>query len=350
MLVESSTENPYFEVNSALLSRCRVYELRPLGDDHVLALLRRSLGDKHSIADAPRVDDDALEFLTASTGPPATPARRCRPWSLPPRPSRTGTGRTRPSRVRPRRSGHPARGRGRAAAQRHPLRQGRRPPLRPDLGLDQGHPRLRPGRIGALPGRDDRGRRGPPLHRPADGDPGQRGHRERQPTRAGDRGGGGARGRARGAAGVCAQPVTGGDLPRPRPEVQRGHHGDRKGPALGARARYSPSRPPTCARRPTRARRRPRRGVPAPPRAAGRGHRPRADARRRSKQALPGAHRRRRGARAAGAAGATARRAGAQETARRPRPSSCSKPPRPTCAPPGSPAARSSTSATSPRT
>jgi putative ATPase len=65
VLVGATTENPYFEVNSALLSRCRVYELRPLETDHVLALLRRALGDERGIAGAPRVDDDALEFLAA---------------------------------------------------------------------------------------------------------------------------------------------------------------------------------------------------------------------------------------------------------------------------------------------
>src|SRR5215218_7390092 len=65
VLVGATTENPYFEVNSALLSRCRIYELRPLDEEHVLALLRRALGAEHGIADAPRVDDDALEFLAA---------------------------------------------------------------------------------------------------------------------------------------------------------------------------------------------------------------------------------------------------------------------------------------------
>jgi putative ATPase len=63
VLVGATTENPYFEVNSALLSRCRIYELRPLEEEHVLALLRRSLGDERGIPDAPRVEDDALEFL-----------------------------------------------------------------------------------------------------------------------------------------------------------------------------------------------------------------------------------------------------------------------------------------------
>jgi putative ATPase len=64
-LVGATTENPYFEVNSALLSRCRIYELQALGDEHVLALLRRALGDERGIPDAPRVDEEALEFLAA---------------------------------------------------------------------------------------------------------------------------------------------------------------------------------------------------------------------------------------------------------------------------------------------
>jgi putative ATPase len=65
VLVGATTENPYFEVNSALLSRCRIYELRALDDEQVLALLRRALGDERGIAAAPAVDDGALEFLAA---------------------------------------------------------------------------------------------------------------------------------------------------------------------------------------------------------------------------------------------------------------------------------------------
>jgi putative ATPase len=65
VLVGATTENPYFEVNSALLSRCRIYELRALDDEQVLALLRRALGDERGVAAAPAVDDDALEFLAA---------------------------------------------------------------------------------------------------------------------------------------------------------------------------------------------------------------------------------------------------------------------------------------------
>src|SRR4051794_1513367 len=65
VLVGATTENPYFEVNSALLSRCRIYELRALDDHHVLALLQRALGAEQGIAAPPRADDDALEFLAA---------------------------------------------------------------------------------------------------------------------------------------------------------------------------------------------------------------------------------------------------------------------------------------------
>ena len=68
LLVGATTENPYFEVNSALLSRCRVYELHALETEHVLALLRRSLGDERGITDAPRVDDAALDFLATRAG------------------------------------------------------------------------------------------------------------------------------------------------------------------------------------------------------------------------------------------------------------------------------------------
>ena len=67
-LVGATTENPFFEVNSALLSRCRVYELHPLDDEQVLALLRRALGEERGVPDAPPVADDALEFLAARAG------------------------------------------------------------------------------------------------------------------------------------------------------------------------------------------------------------------------------------------------------------------------------------------
>ena len=67
-LVGATTENPYFEVNSALLSRCRVYELNPLGEEQVIELLRRALSSDRGIADPPEVEDGVLEFLAARAG------------------------------------------------------------------------------------------------------------------------------------------------------------------------------------------------------------------------------------------------------------------------------------------
>src|ERR671916_1982001 len=69
VLIGATTENPYFEVNSALLSRSRIYELQGLSDDDVKALLKRALDDsERGIADPPPVDDDALDFLAARAG------------------------------------------------------------------------------------------------------------------------------------------------------------------------------------------------------------------------------------------------------------------------------------------
>src|ERR1700687_2290954 len=45
-LIGATTENPSFEVNSALLSRCRVYVLKPLTEEQVVLLLRRALTDR----------------------------------------------------------------------------------------------------------------------------------------------------------------------------------------------------------------------------------------------------------------------------------------------------------------
>ncbi|HEV3001680.1 MAG TPA: replication-associated recombination protein A [Solirubrobacteraceae bacterium] len=61
-LIGATTENPYFEVNSALISRSRIYELRALGPDEIRALLRRAL-DRGECSVA--VASDALDFLAA---------------------------------------------------------------------------------------------------------------------------------------------------------------------------------------------------------------------------------------------------------------------------------------------
>ncbi len=69
ILIGATTENPYFEVNSALLSRSQIYELLPLSEHHVAELLRRALRDPgRGIADPPVVPDDVIEFLAKRSG------------------------------------------------------------------------------------------------------------------------------------------------------------------------------------------------------------------------------------------------------------------------------------------
>ncbi|MCW3013831.1 MAG: ATPase [Solirubrobacterales bacterium] len=59
-LIGATTENPSYEVNAALLSRCRLYELHPLTAADIEALLRRALDEHLGGATA---DDEALAFL-----------------------------------------------------------------------------------------------------------------------------------------------------------------------------------------------------------------------------------------------------------------------------------------------
>src|SRR4051794_41269060 len=42
-LIGATTENPYFEVNSALLSRCQIYELEPLSEEELRTIVSRGL-------------------------------------------------------------------------------------------------------------------------------------------------------------------------------------------------------------------------------------------------------------------------------------------------------------------
>jgi putative ATPase len=64
-LIGATTENPSFEIISALLSRCRVYVLQPLSDDRIAALLRRALEDRERGLGnlGLSADDEALELM-----------------------------------------------------------------------------------------------------------------------------------------------------------------------------------------------------------------------------------------------------------------------------------------------
>jgi putative ATPase len=66
-LIGATTENPSFEIISALLSRCRVYVLEPLTEQQICALLRRALEDRERGLGALELtaDDDALELIAS---------------------------------------------------------------------------------------------------------------------------------------------------------------------------------------------------------------------------------------------------------------------------------------------
>jgi putative ATPase len=65
-LIGATTENPYFEVNSALLSRTRVYVLEPLRSSEIGTLLQRAV-DRGECSSAV-VEPEALEFLAQRSG------------------------------------------------------------------------------------------------------------------------------------------------------------------------------------------------------------------------------------------------------------------------------------------
>jgi putative ATPase len=66
-LIGATTENPSFEIISALLSRCRVYVLQPLSEDRVTQLLRRAIEDRERGLGALELtaDDDALTLIAS---------------------------------------------------------------------------------------------------------------------------------------------------------------------------------------------------------------------------------------------------------------------------------------------
>jgi putative ATPase len=66
-LIGATTENPSFELNAALLSRCRVYTLQPLTEAQIIALLERALTDevRGLGASGTAADEDALATIAS---------------------------------------------------------------------------------------------------------------------------------------------------------------------------------------------------------------------------------------------------------------------------------------------
>lgn len=70
ILIGATTENPYFEVNGALISRSSVFELHPLSMEDVKTILKRAVYDveKGMGSYHAEIDEDALEFLADIAG------------------------------------------------------------------------------------------------------------------------------------------------------------------------------------------------------------------------------------------------------------------------------------------
>ncbi len=70
ILIGATTENPYFEVNGALISRSMIFELYPLTDDEIKTLIKRALKDDKKGLGSYKADitDDALDFLADQAG------------------------------------------------------------------------------------------------------------------------------------------------------------------------------------------------------------------------------------------------------------------------------------------
>lgn len=65
ILIGATTENPFFALNAALISRSRVFQFEPIGEDDIIILLKRALEDKERGLGnfCVKADDDALAFL-----------------------------------------------------------------------------------------------------------------------------------------------------------------------------------------------------------------------------------------------------------------------------------------------
>lgn len=70
ILIGATTENPYFEVNGALLSRSIIFELKPLSQDAVKELLKKAVYDTERGMGSynAEIDEDALDFLAELSG------------------------------------------------------------------------------------------------------------------------------------------------------------------------------------------------------------------------------------------------------------------------------------------
>ena len=234
-LIGATTENPYFSLNTPLLSRCLLLRLEPLSAEDVRAILQSALGDEDRGLGklGLSVDDDAVEHLITISGGDARMALTgLEAAAL----AATAAGEARVTLDL-----------AADAVQRKAVVYDRQGDAHYDVvsAFIKIDPRLRPRRRAVLAGADDRGRRGPALHRPAADRARERGRGAGRPDGAAAGRRGRARRRARRAARGAAEPRAGHALPRSRAEIEQRVHG-----ALGGDrgCRDAPTRcPRTCA-------------------------------------------------------------------------------------------------------
>lgn len=63
ILIGATTQNPYFDVNAALISRSRVYLLKPLSEDALYTILKRAVSDERGFAGKVKVSEEALRKI-----------------------------------------------------------------------------------------------------------------------------------------------------------------------------------------------------------------------------------------------------------------------------------------------
>jgi len=68
VLVGATTENPFFEVNSALISRSRVVELHSLADEEIARLVRRAVADERGLASCYALEEAACDAIVTLAG------------------------------------------------------------------------------------------------------------------------------------------------------------------------------------------------------------------------------------------------------------------------------------------
>lgn len=206
ILIGATTENPSFEVNSALLSRCRVFVLHALTEENVMTLLHRALQDERGFG-GQKIDmaEDLLRAIAVfANGDARTALSTLEMVILNADLDENGQTHVTPETVAPV-----------YVAAVAALRQEGRRALRPHQRAAQVHAQFRPGRGGLLAGTDAGRRRRPAVYRAARRAVRERGHRAGGFACAGN-----------GSRGVSGVSLSGNAGMHGAPDAGGGVHGD----------------------------------------------------------------------------------------------------------------------------